>query len=86
MDFPGKSLSFGLMGLLMALWTAWCLWRGHIPNADGEPYTRADDHFHFNAYIFGFTLIASLFIGAAVMFYVYPDLGKRPALEQLYDE
>ncbi|HVM48665.1 MAG TPA: hypothetical protein VMU04_11600 [Candidatus Acidoferrum sp.] len=74
MNIPDRSLAFGCVGLVVMLWVAFSLWLGEVPRRRGG-INRSSDPFQFWGLIFGYAVIATLLIGAAVIFWVYPHAG-----------
>jgi hypothetical protein len=68
------------MGLVFALWTLICLWLGQIPSR-GRSVARSSESFQFHAWIFCYSLLATLFIGAGIMFFLHPQFGLVPVAQ-----
>ena len=83
LEVPRATIGWGLFGLIFILYLVYCLRTGTIPNPDGRPYTRADNRFHYNAYIFWGALMVVIFLGAAIAFYFYPNASKPMIRDEL---
>jgi len=78
MTIPGRALMFGGMGLGSILWMIFCLWRGAIYSRGGGVTYRDRDPFQFYMWIFFYALLATLFIGAGVLFFLHPHFSLVP--------
>jgi hypothetical protein len=78
-------VGFGCMGLVLALWTISCLWCGEI-RSRRSVICRSTDPFQFYALVFGYSLMATLFIGAGILFWLHPQFSLDPSFEQGLDE
>jgi hypothetical protein len=86
MSAHSQSLGFGLMGLFFVLWTTLCLWRGQIPMRHRRIISRASEPFEFYAWVFCYSLLATLFIGAGILFWLHPGFMLHPKVDPRLDE
>jgi hypothetical protein len=82
---PKRALTFGCMGLAFVLWMLFSLWSGAIWSRRGVVIYRASEPFQFYAWIFFYTLLATLFIGVEVFFYLYPEFSLVPVARDSAD-
>ena len=69
----------------MAGWTGVCLWRGEIPSRRST-IPRDTEPVQFYAWIFGYSLIAMLFLSAALLFWLHPNFSLSPAIPPGLDD
>jgi hypothetical protein len=72
------SLIFGGMGLASILWMLFSLWSGGIYTRRGDAIYRDSEPFQFYVWIFFYALLATLFLGVAVFFFLHPQFGLVP--------
>jgi hypothetical protein len=65
-------------------WVAISLWLGVIPGRHGG-ISKSSAPFQFYGVIFGYSVIATLMIGAAIIFWMHP-LALHPVVPQRLDE
>jgi hypothetical protein len=85
MTIPAQAVGFGCIGVMLVLWTLSCLWLGEIRSRHSVIY-RSTDPFQFYAWIFGYTVIATLFIGAGILFWLHPQFNLNPSIDRALEE
>jgi hypothetical protein len=78
MNIPRRALVFGGMGLACILWMLFSLWSGAIYSRRGAVIYRENERFQFYVWIFFYTLLATLFVGAGVFFFLHPQFSLFP--------
>jgi len=81
MTIPKQALGFGFAGLLAVLWMLLSLWRGEISSRGRAVICRDSEPLQFYAWIFFYALLATLFIGAGVFFFMHPHFSLVPPAE-----
>ncbi|EEF57966.1 hypothetical protein [Pedosphaera parvula] len=81
-----KPLVFGCMGLFFTLWMLLSLWRGEISVRGRTIIYRSSDPFEFYTWIFYYVVLATLFIGAGIFFWLHPHFSLIPAIPLGLDE
>ena len=80
MTIPDATIGFGCAGLLGLIWLVIAIRRGVIwVDSDSGPLTTRKDYpFRFYSWAFFCALISILFLGAAVLHWIYPDASLTP--------
>ena len=71
------------MGLVCVLWMSLSLWRGEIWGRRGVAAYRDSEPFQFYVWIFFYALVATLFIGAGIFFFLHPEFSLSPTARAL---
>ena len=71
--------------MILVLWTISRLWLGEI-RFRRSVICRSTEPFQFYAWVLGYSVIGTLFIGAAILFWLHPQLSLNPSLEQELQE
>jgi hypothetical protein len=85
MTISRRALTFGGMGLVSALWMLFSLWKGAIYSRRGPVIYRETYPFQFYVWIFFYALLATLFIGAGILFFVNPQFSLVPTAQDIND-
>jgi hypothetical protein len=78
MNIPSRALVFGGMGLASILWMLFSLWSGAIYSGRGAVFYRETERFQFYVWIFFYTLLSTLFVGAGIFFFLHPQFSLFP--------
>jgi len=81
MTIPRRALIFGGMGLASILWMLCSLWSGAIYSRRGAVAHRDSEPFQFYVWIFFYSLLATLFIGVGVFFFLHPQFSLVPTAQ-----
>jgi hypothetical protein len=85
MIMPKRALIFGCMGLASIVWMLLSLWRGEIWSRRGVVISRINNPFQFYVWIFYYALLAALFTGAGVFFFLHPQFSLVPTAQESDD-
>lgn len=77
------AIVWGIFALLFTCVLISYLKTGTIWTPEGVSYTRERDHFHYNAWVFWAALLATIFLGAALAYFYYPNAGKPIIRDEL---
>jgi hypothetical protein len=80
MNISARSLAFGFVGLVLMAWIAISLGLGVIPERRGG-ISKSREPFRFYGVIFGYAVIATLMVGAAIIFWLHPSAGHSGAVQ-----
>jgi hypothetical protein len=75
MNTTKKPLTFACMGIFFILWMLMSLWRGEISIRGRAVIYRSTDPFQFYTWIFYYAVLATIFIGAGIFFWLHPGLS-----------
>jgi hypothetical protein len=81
MIVPRRALIFGGMGLASILWMLFSLWSGAIYSRRGAVIYRDTERFQFYVWICFYALLATLFVGVGVFFFLHPQFSLVPTAQ-----